>query len=319
MNQLQKEILSIYKEVKRVCDKNKIRYYAIAGTALGAIRHKGFIPWDDDMDLGIPIDDFEKFKKACKRDLKEPFDFIELNWAGGKVHNKNTTFLETQCLFDDEKYYGVFVDIFPLVGVPEDEAEQKSFFLDMRRYFAKAFTFDRYTEASKLSKKEILELKSQLCKMAKYNTAKRVVEFSISNGFTMRAEGLKEPCITKFEDSTVPVSSLVKEDLKERYGDFMKLPPINQRKSHTANAIVDFKHSYTYYTKKINEIDPDILSLLKRKHKIEGDFFNLAYTLSAEYETLDKEYKLACSELAEIKNSRTIKLRNKIAKVLKCN
>ena len=319
MNRLQKEILKVYKEVKRVCDKNGIRYYAVAGTALGAVRHKGFIPWDDDMDLGIPIDDFEKFKKACKKDLREPFEFHELNWMGGKVHNKNMTFLETQCLFDEKRYYGVFVDIFPLIGVPEDEVKRKEFFLDTRRYFAKAFTFDRYPEASKLSEKEVLSLKKRLQRMSDYSVAERVMEFSVSNGFTMRAEGLKNPRVVKFEDTTVPVSNLVEEDLEERYGDFMTLPPKSQRKRHAINAIVDFERPYIYYAKKIDEIDQDILALLKQKHRMEGEFFDLTYTLSAEYETLAKEHKAVCDELVKIKNSRVVRLRDKIGRFLKRN
>lgn len=302
MNQLQKEILKVYKEVKRVCDKNKIRYYAVAGTALGAVRHHGFIPWDDDMDLGIPIEDFEKFKKACKKDLKEPFEFVELNWMGGKVHNKNTTFIEAPCLLDNKKHYGVYVDIFPLVGVPNDEERRKAFLLEVRKYFIKAFTFDRYPEASKMSESELLKWKKKLCGANDYEVAERVLEFAIAHRFTMRRAGLEKSVLVDFEDTTVPVSGAVKEDLTERYGDFMKLPPKSQRVAHAAAAIIDFKTPCAEYAKKIEKIDPEILNLLRIEHGLEGEFFDTAHTMSVEYEILEKEYKRACRELTLLKN-----------------
>lgn len=304
MNQLQKEILKVYKEVKRVCDKNKIRYYAVAGTALGAVRHKGFIPWDDDMDLGIPIDDFEKFKKACKKDLKEPFAFHELNWMGGKVHNKNTTFIEGPCLLDEKKHYGVYVDIFPLVGAPSNEDERKAFLLDVKKYFIKAFTLDRYPEASKVSKEEILEWGKKLCYANDYASAERVAEFAIAHKFTMRAEGLKNPQMIEFEDTVIPVSSMVHEDLSERYGDYMKLPPKSQRTTHGATAIINFEVPYAEYAKKLEKIDPEILKLLKAEQKMEGEFFDTAHTMSTEYEILSNEYKVALRELERLKMKR---------------
>ncbi len=304
MNQLQKEILKVYKEVKRICDKNKIRYYAVAGTALGAGRHKGFIPWDDDMDLGIPIDDFERFKEACKKDLKEPFAFHELNWMGGKVHNKNTTFIEAPCLLDKNKHYGVYVDIFPLVGAPSDEEERKAFLLEVRKYFIKAFTFDRYPEASKLSEKELLAWEKKLCRANKYASAERVAEFAIAHKFTMRAAGLKNPRVVKFEDTVIPISSMVHEDLNERYGDYMKLPPKSQRMTHGAAAIINFEAPYAKYAKKLEKIDPEILKLLRAEQRMEGEFFDAAHTMSVEYETLSNEYKVALQELERLKTKR---------------
>ena len=72
---LQLEVLSIMDEVDRICRKNKIEYLLIAGSALGAINYKGFIPWDDDMDIAIPRKHWEKFIKAMKKDLKDDFYF----------------------------------------------------------------------------------------------------------------------------------------------------------------------------------------------------------------------------------------------------
>ena len=76
MNNLQLESvhkvqLEIANEVKRICDKYNIKYFMIAGTLLGAVRHKGFIPWDDDLDIGMLRNDYNRFIKLAAKDLKE--------------------------------------------------------------------------------------------------------------------------------------------------------------------------------------------------------------------------------------------------------
>ena len=71
MNKSQQLQLHIAKEIKRICERHKIKYFLIAGSTLGAIRHHGFIPWDDDMDIGMERNDYERFVAARKTDLGE--------------------------------------------------------------------------------------------------------------------------------------------------------------------------------------------------------------------------------------------------------
>ena len=168
LSSTQKELLKIYTVIKKICEKNKIRFYAVGGTALGAVRHQGFIPWDDDIDLGMPIDDFNKFVQVCKKELPQPYKFSPLHLLGGKVHNTNTTFLEAQCTFSNQnQHYGIFIDIFPIIGVPNQKSDRKAFLKEINQFFIKSFIFDRYPTISKLSKKEIETWRDKL--IYKYN------------------------------------------------------------------------------------------------------------------------------------------------------
>lgn len=118
LDKLHVEILSVMDEIDRVCKKNSLRYYLVGGSLLGAIRHNGFIPWDDDLDIAMPRDDFEKLISLAKTELKSDFS---LEWITtdsrywhpfAKIFKKGTMFQESGasgiCLT------GIFVDIFPL-------------------------------------------------------------------------------------------------------------------------------------------------------------------------------------------------------------
>lgn len=118
--------LEMLREVDRICKKCNIHYNIIAGTLLGAVRHKGFIPWDDDADVAMERFEYERFRKACATELnKDKFYFQDhrntkgYRWGYGKLRRKNTLFLrENQ---EDMPYdQGIFIDIFPLDSIPDN-------------------------------------------------------------------------------------------------------------------------------------------------------------------------------------------------------
>ena len=287
---LQQKVLSIYKEIKKICDKENIHYYAISGTALGAIRHKGFIPWDDDIDLGIPIDEFEKFKSACKKYLPKNLEFKELSWAGGKVHDKNTTFLETTCLMNQNSGSGIFIDIFPLIGTPNDPHEREAFLSEMKKFNGLALVSDRYPEVSKFTPEEIQAWKKKLFYKSDINNSDQLVEFSFGDYYTFDAQGLHNPIEVQFEDTVIPISGAYHNDLQNHYGDYMKLPPKEKRTTHNKYAIVDFDNPYTIYYEKLKKINPELLNFLHAKHNLEGIFFDGFSFLKAENQQLSKDY-----------------------------
>ena len=123
LRKLQKTELEILIEVDRICQKNRIHYSLTGGTLLGAVRHGGFIPWDDDADISMLRSEYKKFQRACKRDLDtERFYFQDMEntpgyrWGYGKVRRKDTIFLrEGQEQMPYEQ--GIFLDVFPRDGV----------------------------------------------------------------------------------------------------------------------------------------------------------------------------------------------------------
>lgn len=118
IREIQLIALGIAVEFDRICQNNNIPYYMLGGTMLGAIRHKGFIPWDDDMDFGIPRIYFNKFIEACKKDLSGEYKLISpteyeygITMEVFKMVNDKTLVIENE---NSERKMGIFIDIFPL-------------------------------------------------------------------------------------------------------------------------------------------------------------------------------------------------------------
>ena len=125
LRQVQAVLLELLCEVRRVCDLANIRYTIIAGTLLGAVRHGGFIPWDDDADVALLRDEYEAFRTACDQFLDaERFYFQDhsntpgYRWGYGKLRRKHSQYVV--CGTEHMPYeQGIWIDIFPLDSVPE--------------------------------------------------------------------------------------------------------------------------------------------------------------------------------------------------------
>lgn len=129
---LQLEVLTIMDEIDRVCRKNNIKYFLIAGSSLGMCNYGGFIPWDDDIDISVSIDDWPKFIEAMQKDLNEKFYFDcyeidkKYNTISGpwmKVRKKGTYIEEVNFLLKNrcKRGDGVFVDVIPYGGISENK------------------------------------------------------------------------------------------------------------------------------------------------------------------------------------------------------
>ncbi len=136
MTELQKKSLDMLSFFHGLCENERLRYFLVGGSALGAARHGGFIPWDDDIDVGMPRCDYEKLRKATKGKLfgKYLFEFpsedITFVYPYGKMYDTSTT------LTENSRYRttrGIFIDIFPLDGIGNTYSESLENFRAIRK------------------------------------------------------------------------------------------------------------------------------------------------------------------------------------------
>lgn len=302
----QKKLLNLYKSFQEFCNKNNLRFYAVAGTAIGAVRHHGFIPWDDDMDLGMPIPDFEKLQKIANKQLPNYVKFTPSLWMGGKIHDTRTTVIDIRLLTRPDCYHGVYIDIFPLIGLPEEKTEQDNFIEDIKTFKINAELFECYPEISSLSKQQITEWRNYLIHAYDFETSSKLAALSY---FMCDGPGTRNPITIQFEDTTIPISSAYDWDLTNHFGDYMTPPPTNQRHTHDTYHFLDLENPYNKYSSKYQKLDPWLKEIIGKKQTIEGQLTQ--YVNSLLYEKKAEE-EATLQLKAKILNSKDYKLGKKI-------
>lgn len=269
LRKLQLMQLSILKETKRVCELHGYKFYIMNGTCLGAVRHQGAIPWDDDIDIGMYVEDFEQFIQ-CQNDFGDEF-FIqtvdtdpEFKSMIARIRLKNTTIIEKEYQNCDCNQ-GVFIDIYPLFGYPNNKviAQLRSWESLLYRLLladtapknhgkvARACgKFIHFIIPNELKKKIIIILKNKL-KMAdkKSNWVAFLYGMDVHLFSTIKypRKMFGEPSKLKYEDEFFPGPTDWDGYLKLRYDDYMKLPPEKERHSYHHFEFVDLEHSYLDY------------------------------------------------------------------------
>ena len=264
LDDLKKTELDILKKFIFVCDKLNINYYLYGGTLIGAVRHQGFIPWDDDIDVCMFREDYNKFIKEGQKYLDKKY-FIQTyetdkgylnNFA--KIRNSNTTFIESS-VKDIEMNHGIYIDIFPIdklykYNVLKEKLIHyklyKHYYLEKGRFIQKIFV--RFANLLYNRKTKI-----QLCKMldniyTKKNNfvTKKVINYSGAWGIKREShliEDFSKAIDLKFEDIYVKAPIGYKRILTDTYGDYMKLPPEEKRVGHHYSEVIDPKRSYKNY------------------------------------------------------------------------
>lgn len=236
--------LSILEEVDKICRKHSIEYWIDGGTLLGAVRHGGFIPWDDDIDIGMMRSEFEKFKKVC-HELPENLFFqtpeTDNTWYPvPKVRDLNSLYIEPLYSFREDYEKGIFIDIFPKELYPSAPVKwmrkiqkclSKSFsILHEKHHYSVRSTAEFFYFGSQYLLNRFLWFLLNLC----YKKGKYLGEEAPTNGpgfiHTLAATfPLKE---MEFEGKKFFGPNNPDEYLKERYGDYMILPPENKRQIH---------------------------------------------------------------------------------------
>ena len=263
-------ILNIYKEIKVILDRHHLRYFAIGGTCIGAVRHQGFIPWDDDLDIGLPDADYDRFLKIAEQELPPHLGVVDCTEQRGvsalsaKVFDKNTTFIEAIYRDNPDACTGVFVDIFKLSGCPDDERERARFFKRLRMLCRlnekRRLRFSQLERTrSKLLWLAVLPMKAlpycfwsdrikKLTDAHPYDAREQVI-FSWDSHFERlmmaRAAVYGDGVDLPFEDTEVRCASDYDTFLTVSFGDYMTLPPENERRAkHSDNSIIDLSRPY---------------------------------------------------------------------------
>ena len=126
---LQRIELKTLKQIARICEAENIRYFIIGGTLIGALRHKGFIPWDDDVDVGIPRDDYNRFVQVAKKYLPDNYEVRTMDSSRTyKCYYTRVVDNDMKILWDHGQYkaeIGVWTDVFPLDGLPSGKLRRK--------------------------------------------------------------------------------------------------------------------------------------------------------------------------------------------------
>ena len=251
--------LELLKEVDRICRKRGIKYNIIAGTMLGAVRHGGFIPWDDDADVAMLRDEYEKFREAVRDELDpDEFYFQEIRdtpgyrWGYGKLRKKDTLFLRQH---QEHMPYeqGVFIDIFPLDAVPdplplravknfECFAVRKTLWSRVGKKADKSVAKRMLFGALDLIPERAVTgyFHNMVKRAAKIKRSKwvRILMFPTPN----RQFAYKREWYEGYEDVSfegVIFRGVVSPDdyLTFKFGEYMDLPPESERKAHPVSAI----------------------------------------------------------------------------------
>lgn len=254
--------LDILKAFIGVCKKNNLRYYLLGGSCLGAIRHHGYIPWDDDIDVGLPRKDYNKLMEIGQADLPDYY-FLQnyitdpeyyVNFA--KIRDSRTTFIESsikQCHIN----HGVYIDVFPLDYYPEKGVlafKNKDLILKSRISSEYDIVVSKKMKVLQLLARVIvpdvhIALRKRDALMQSINNSSIIAnicgawqekEISPIDWF---GEGVE----VDFEGMKAIVPQEYDKYLTKLYGDYMTPPPIEKRKGHHFTEVIDLDKPYTEY------------------------------------------------------------------------
>lgn len=266
MDQLKTIETDILRAFVRVCEQLNLRYYLLGGTLLGAVRHQGFIPWDDDIDIGMPRADYERFLEQGGGLLPDHL-FLQTNVTDpeyplcfAKIRDSRTTFVESS-VGDRKINHGVFLDIFPLDYYPEGVFERATFTLRKKLLCGRIDTVFRIPEnrTAKARSKRILgtilmpSLKRAVRNRNRLYRSVKKSSFLANYGGAWGAKEIVpadwygDGTPVQFEGLTVMAPREYDKWLTQVYGDYMQLPPVEKRVNHHYTDAIDLKKSYLEY------------------------------------------------------------------------
>ena len=268
LSDLQRAELNVFKEFIKVCDKNELKYYITGGSLLGAVRHQGFIPWDDDIDVVMTRKDYESFKKIANKELPSnlilsTFDTPGHIWLVPRVIDTKTSFYLNNAA--EKKEIGAWIDILIIDGIPDSGLRRNilKFFYLMARML---YQFSNFNTAVNLHKKGRPWYESAAIRFAQISHIEKILSpvkighfydwvcsrydldnckygAPLSGAMQFRevvpkdwfGEGKDYP----FEDIIARGVDKADEYLTYIYGDYMTPPPMDDRNRHNVTKVED--------------------------------------------------------------------------------
>lgn len=263
--------LEMLKIVHNICKTNNITYSLAGGSLLGAIRHNGYIPWDDDIDIVMPRNDYEKFLEIAQKEFQYPY-FVQYykteNYyqrGHAQIRNSNTTAI-IQGDENNNFNKGIFIDIFPIDNIPDNTCEREMFIKKLLRFKKKLELFYNINSKSQLkhyikkivrkTKYIFIDYNKEIEKferlLKKYNNIKTKQCGALGfrpDEFKYETHWFNDIIEVPFENIEVNIISNYDEALKRQYNDYMKIPE-NKKGSVHGEVIFNTKVSYKEFNHK---------------------------------------------------------------------
>lgn len=258
---LQLRLLNIILALDKVCREHNLRYYIWAGTMLGAVRHNGFIPWDDDLDVAMPRKDYDLLMSHAKEWMQKPFEVVSYETDPehyplpfAKIQDSNTTLIERKHL---SYLGGIYIDVFPLDGIPKNRLLQRLHFFKYQ-WYKKALYFvhrDPYRHGHGpscwlplLCRKiyTMQNLQEKIYKMQReydYDKCDLIVDHDDGLRGVMSKSLLGTPTEVVFEGKKLMGVEHTHDYLKQKYGEYMIIPDNNHQRQHNFY-LLDLENSY---------------------------------------------------------------------------
>lgn len=262
---LQLTMLEILKVFDKFCREHDIKYSLYAGSLLGAVRHKAFIPWDDDLDVCMERSEYDRFIALWEQSSPEGYilqnkENTPAYWQSfSKIRKDHTTFLQEER--EAGKYHtGIFLDVFPLDRIPNGRLDRMLYKWHCMKYqlLTREFVPPKAGSMMRLGSAVILACtpkgrrekvrQNTLRKIVRYNDQRDLEVAAIETMASLRKTFAPDTLDTyvdlPFEDGAFMCFAGWHDHLRRKFGDYMQLPPVEERAWRHHPIIIDFEHNY---------------------------------------------------------------------------
>jgi lipopolysaccharide cholinephosphotransferase len=267
LRELQLSEVELLVEFDRVCKELGLRYYLMSGTLLGAVRHSGFIPWDDDLDVVMPRWDYEQLMNEGQKILSGKY-FLQNTDSDpeypnvyAKLRNSETAFIE-EVVSKRGMNHGIFIDIFPLDGIPKSRL-LRNFLWTIKLVIGKSCLIKsdlvleetaqirlvkKFLQIVPLSDRALRKIYINLCKVVESDRTDYLILSTWpvvpQKVITFKKEWFEKSKPVCFEDGIFPAPFDYDSLLRQLYGDYLQLPAIEKRVAHHVTVAISTTKSY---------------------------------------------------------------------------